>query len=219
MPVTTAGTMGARVARALPEELREPMNPDEALSILQFFREAERLKNVYRTAWTSGGQRESTAAHTWRLCLIALVLERSFPGVDIGRLLKICIVHDLGEAIGGDIPAIHQQATAPKADQERRDLLALLEPLPDPIRQDILALWDEYEAAASPEAQIAKALDKIETLLQHNQGANPPDFDYAFNLQYGRKCTDAVPLAATLRAIIDADTQRRAVESGTPSDA
>jgi putative hydrolases of HD superfamily len=194
------------------------MNPDEARSILQFFREAERLKDVYRTAWTSGGQRESTAAHSWRLCLIVLVLERSLPGVDIGKLLKICIVHDLGEAISGDIPAIHQQTTAPKAAQERQDLLALLASLPQPIRQDILALWDEYEAAASPEARIAKALDKIETLLQHNQGANPPDFDYKFNLQYGKNFTDAVPLAATLRAIIDLDTQQRAVQVGAPGE-
>lgn len=189
------------------------MDMNESLSILQFLCEAERLKNVYRTSWTSGGQRESTAAHTWRLCLIALVLERSFPNIDIGRLLKICIVHDLGEAIGGDIPAIYQQSSAPKAGQERKDLLVLLEPLPDIIKHEIVALWDEYEAAVSAEARIAKALDKIETLLQHNQGANPPDFDYAFNLEYGRKFTDAVPLAAQLRAIIDAETKQKAAQA------
>lgn len=185
----------------------------QAQSLLQFLRETERLKRVYRTAWTSEGQQESTASHTWRLCLIALVLERDLPGIDIGRLLKICIVHDLGEAIGGDIPAIQQQAGAPKAAQERRDLQTLLEPLPEQVRQDILELWDEYEAAVSPEAQVAKALDKIETLLQHTQGANPPDFDYSFNLQYGRRFTDAVPLAATLRAILDVETRRRAAEA------
>jgi putative hydrolases of HD superfamily len=189
------------------------MDMNEALGILQFLREAERLKNVYRTSWTSGGQQESTASHTWRLCLIALVLEPSFPDVDIGKLLKICIVHDLGEAIGGDIPAIYQQTNAPKANQERKDLLVLLEPLPEVIKHEIIALWDEYEAATSPEARIAKALDKLETLLQHNQGANPPDFDYAFNLQYGRKFTDAVPLAAELRAIIDAETKQKAVQA------
>jgi putative hydrolase of HD superfamily len=189
------------------------MNLNEALGILQFLREAERLKNVYRTSWTSGGQPESTAAHTWRLCLIALVLEQSFPDIDIGKLLKICIVHDLGEAIGGDIPAIYQQTNAAKAGQERKDLLVLVEPLPESIRHEIIALWDEYEAARSPEARVAKALDKLETLLQHNQGANPPDFDYAFNLQYGRKFTDAVPLAAELRAIIDTETKQKAVQA------
>lgn len=190
------------------------MDMQEALGVVQFLREAERLKNVYRTSWTSGGQPESTAAHTWRLCLMALVFERSFPGVDIGRLLKICIVHDLGEAIGGDIPAIHQQANGSKAEQERKDLVLLLEPLPATIKDEILALWDEYEAATSPEAQIAKALDKLETLMQHNQGANPPDFDYAFNLEYGKKFTDAVPFIAAVRAVIDAETRQKTSRSG-----
>lgn len=194
------------------------MAMNEARGILQFLGAAEQLKNVYRSAWTSGGQRESVASHTWRLCLMALVFEQSFPDIDIGRLLKICIIHDLGEAIGGDIPAIEQQPDAPKAAQERNDLITLLEPLPDAIKQEIVALWDEYEAAVSPEARIAKALDKIETLLQHNQGANPPDFDYAFNLQYGRKFTDAVPLATALRTIIDAETQQKAAQENGRSD-
>jgi putative hydrolase of HD superfamily len=189
------------------------MDTNEAVAVLQFLREAERLKNVYRTSWTSGGQQESTASHTWRLCLMALVFEPNFPDLDIGKLLKICIIHDLGEAIGGDIPAIHQQSDAPKAGQERKDLLVLLEPLPDGIKHELVALWDEYEAAASPEAQMAKALDKMETLLQHNQGANPPDFDYAFNLEYGRKFTDAVPFAAALRTLIDAETEQKAART------
>ncbi|MCU0494919.1 MAG: HD domain-containing protein [Chloroflexaceae bacterium] len=188
------------------------MNQNESLATLQFLREAERLKNVYRSAWTSGGQPESTAAHTWRLCLVALVLAPHFPEVDSGRLLKICVVHDLGEAIGGDIPAIYQQANAPKAAQERNDLLTLVEPLPAAIKQEIVELWDEYEAAATPEARLAKALDKLETLLQHNQGANPPDFDYAFNLHYGKKFTDAVPLVAELRAMVDEETRHNAVQ-------
>jgi putative hydrolases of HD superfamily len=192
------------------------MDTTEALSILQFLCEAERLKNTYRTSWTSDGQQESVASHTWRLCLMALVFESHFPGINIGRLLKLCVVHDLGEAIGGDIPAIYQQANAPKADQERKDLLVLLQPLPENIQQEIVALWDEYEAATSPEARIAKALDKLETLLQHNQGANPPDFDYIFNLEYGKKWTDAVPLLAELRIIVNQETKQKAARANQP---
>ena len=85
------------------------MNSAELGCMLVFLREAERLKNVYRTSWTSGGQRESVASHTWRLCLMALIFARQFEDVDFGKLVKICIVHDLGEAIGGDVPAIHQK--------------------------------------------------------------------------------------------------------------
>jgi putative hydrolase of HD superfamily len=186
----------------------------EILGLLQFLREAERLKSVYRTSWTSSGQQESVASHTWRLSLMALVFEPFFPEIDIGRLLKICIVHDLGEAIGGDIPATAQHDQHPKAEQERHDLLLLLEPLPESIKQEILALWDEYEAARSPEARVAKALDKLETILQHNQGANPPDFDYAFNLQYGKKFTDMVPLIAAIRSMVDRETEQKAAQAG-----
>ncbi|HUG38888.1 MAG TPA: HD domain-containing protein, partial [Longimicrobiales bacterium] len=166
--------------------------------------------NVTRTAWTSEGRRESVAEHTWRLCLMALVLEGAFPDVDFARLVKICIIHDLGEAIGGDISAKLQRGS--KAAQEREDLLVILEPLPAAVRAEIVKLWDEYEAASSPEARLAKALDKIETILQHNQGTNPPDFDYAFNLGYGTRYTADDPLIVKLRAIVDAETRTRAAE-------
>jgi putative hydrolase of HD superfamily len=194
------------------------MNTDDILAYLQFFRQAERLKNVYRTSWTSGGQPESPASHTWRLCLMVVAVEAEFPQIDMARLLKMCVVHDLGEALHGDIPAIHQVEQPPKADQERQDLQTLIAPLPAAAQREILALWDEYESAATPEARIAKAFDKLETLLQHNQGANPPDFDYAFNIDYGRRFTDMVPLAAALRALIDAETKAKAAQANSRSD-
>lgn len=191
------------------------MNAGEIAGVLEFLRSAEKLKNTHRSAWTSGGEPESVAEHTWRLCLMALVLKDAFPGVDFARLVKMCIIHDLGEAIGGDIPAIHQVPGQSKADQERADLLQLLQPLPGGLRDEITALWDEYEAAASPEARLAKALDKLETIMQHNQGANPPDFDYTFNLGYGRRYTTGDPLIEEIRAVLDAETAARAADSRT----
>ena len=62
-------------------------------------------------------------------------------------------------------------------------------------------------AAATPEAVLAKGFDKLETILQHTQGANAPDFDYRFNLAYGKARTDAHPLLAEIRALIDAETE------------
>ena len=189
------------------------MDRTEIEGVLDFLRAAEALKNTHRSAWTSGGQPESVAEHTWRLCLMALVLHPAFPDVDFARLIRICIIHDLGEAIGGDIPAIHQVPGESKAAQERADLLQLLEPLPERLRERITALWDEYEAAASPEARLAKALDKLETILQHNQGRNPPDFDYGFNLGYGTRYTRGDPLIETIRALLDEETAARAAEA------
>ena len=192
------------------------MTQTDALDgVLEFLRQAERLKTVTRSGWTSTGQRESVAEHTWRLCLMAMVLYGRSEEIDLGKLLRMCLIHDLGEAIGGDIPAPEQETGEGgegKAVRERADLLALLAPLPDATRAEIVELWDEYEAAQSPEARLAKGLDKLETILQHTQGSNPDDFDYAFNLAYGQRYTAADPLLAALRARLDAETARRAAK-------
>ncbi|NBC19278.1 MAG: HD domain-containing protein [Bacteroidetes bacterium] len=178
--------------------------------VLRFLQQAERLKNTMRTAFTSEGRQESVAEHTWRLCLMAVVLAPHYPDVDETRLLKMCIIHDLGEALQGDVPAPEQDDDEDKAAQERADLQHLLAPLSQTLQDEIIDLWDEYEAAATPEARLAKALDKLETILQHTQGQNPDDFDYRFNLTYGTQYTSADPLIAGLRQVLDEATERRA---------
>ena len=193
------------------------MRQSQLSDIVEFLRAAEGLKTATRSGWTSAGQQESVAEHTWRLCLMALVLHPNFPDVDFARLIKICIIHDLGEAIGGDVPAPEQaRRTASKSADERRDLLELLAPLPVSLREEITSLWDEYEAAQTPEARLAKALDKLETILQHTQGQNPADFDYRFNLTYGRQFTADHPVLVAVRALLDAETERRAREAEAP---
>jgi putative hydrolase of HD superfamily len=186
------------------------MRPDDIEGILTFLREAERLKTVTRSGWTSTGQPESVAEHTWRLCLMAMLLYGHSPSVDLARLLKMCLIHDLGEALRGDVPAPSQVGQPDKADQERADLLQLTESLPPALGQEIVELWDEYEAAESPESKVAKGLDKLETILQHTQGRNPPDFDYAFNLDYGQQFTSVDGVMAAVRALLDQETARRA---------
>ena len=150
---------------------------------------------------------------------MVLVLAPEFPGLDFAKLVKICIIHDLGEAVGGDVPAPEQArrraagVATGKGNDERRDLLTLLAPLPPPLRAEITELWDEYEAANTPEAKVAKALDKLETIMQHTQGKNPPAFDYRFNLSYGRDHTAGDSVIVTVRAILDAETERLAREA------
>ena len=191
------------------------MRPEDIESLLAFLRAAERLKVTHRSAYTSAGNPESVAEHTWRLCLMAMLVQPSVPDVDFARLIKICIVHDLGEAIGGDIPAPEQArrtaaGAANKSADERRDLASLVAPLATAQQTEILELWDEYEHAATPEARLAKALDKLETILHHTQGKNPPDFAHAFNLGYGRQHTPQPELIAEIRANLDRETARLA---------
>lgn len=181
---------------------------------LTFINEAGRLKDILRIAYTASGRQESTAEHTWRLCLMAMVFEGEFDAmeapIDFARLLKLCVIHDLGEAIHGDVPATEQHADPHKSARERADLQTLMASLDETRRSHFLELWDEYEQAASPEARLVKGLDKLETIIQHNQGANPADFDYAFNLEYGQRYTSDDPLLASLRQRVDATTRERA---------
>lgn len=197
-------------------EFSAPSLGAEFQGTLAFLRAAESLKYMTRTSWTSDGGQETVAAHTWRLCLMALVLSPHFPGIDLSKLLRLCLVHDLGEAISGDISAALQASLPNKAAQERADLVQLVQPLPEGVRADLVALWDEYDAAASPEAKLAKGLDKLETILQHNQGVMPAGFDFLFNIEYGAAYTRDHPVLVTLRHLMDADTRQRAREQAEP---
>lgn len=191
--------------------LRPATDARELEGLLEFLRAAESLKDTERQAWTSQGRRESVAEHSWRLCLMAMLLADEYPGLDFSRLIRLCIVHDLGEAIGGDIPAPRQIDSPSKSGRERADLEELLRPLTRKLREEVISLWDEYEQAKTPEARLAKALDKLETILQHTQGDNPEGFDYRFNLDYGHRYTSDDPLILLLREILDVETERRAV--------
>lgn len=191
-----------------------PMDSARLDGVIAFLQAAERLKDTLRSGATSGGRRESAAEHSWRLALLALLLDRDLGAVDRLKVLKLCLVHDLGEAISGDTPAVDQRPDDGRAARERADMATLCAPLPADLSEDLLALWDEYAAAATPEAKIAKGLDKIETVLQHAIGANDPGFDYAFNLGYGRERTAALPLLRQIRARADDATRARMDEPG-----
>ena len=186
------------------------MTPSDRDAFLAFFRAAAALKDTLRSGFTPGGRAESTAEHSWRLCLIAITLDEAL-GVDLRRLLELLVVHDLAEAVIGDVPApLQVDSTGDKAADERAALAGLLASLPQAAAARLMARWDEYDAAATPEARAAKALDRLETVMTHVEGANPPDFDYAFNLAYGQAHTAAHPVVAALRAPLDAETARLA---------
>ncbi|WGI21749.1 HD domain-containing protein [Amylibacter sp. IMCC11727] len=181
------------------------MDVQEARKRLAFLERAEALKDTFRSGFTSGGRSEDTASHTWRLCLWVLVFEDQLAGLDMAKMLKMAVLHDLGEAVSGDIPATEQ--VGDKSADERADFIELLGDLPDP--DAFLSLWDEYDGATSDEAKVIKGLDKLETILQHTQGKNPADFDYGFNLGYRREATAGHPLLKMLRAMVDEKTRGR----------
>lgn len=192
------------------------MNAYDLPAYIAFIEAAEGLKDTLRSGRTSTGRQESTAEHSWRLALFATVLSDELGDMDLTRILMLCLIHDLGEALNGDVPAPQCSDPAAKSERERTDLAALLAPLPHAVGSRMMAVWEEYELGATREAKFVKGLDKLETIIQHNQGKNGADFDYAFNLAYGARHAAHHPLLAALRTLVDESTRERA-RLGRPS--
>lgn len=185
------------------------LKTDRIKSIFEFMKNAEQLKNTLRSAHTSEKRPESVAEHTWSICLLMMCFEGQLDDFDMLRLFKLIIIHDLGEAISGDIPATEQNPNEDKAELERTDFISLCAPLPDDLKTEMLVLWDEYDAAQTPEAVMAKGFDKIETMLQHLADGTTGNIDFPFNLTYGTTRTNAHPLLKQIREIVDEGTRAR----------
>lgn len=182
---------------------------DNIANYISFIQEAERLKSILRTAWSSGGREESTAEHSWRLALLAGVVLKEYPGLDGQKVLMMCLIHDMGEIYDGDISAALLPDAGEKYQMELHAVQQVFGLLPEGQRDELMTLWQEYNDDSSPEAHLVKALDKAETIIQHNQGKNPPGFDYDFNLEYGVAYFKNDPLLQKMRKKIDEDTSKR----------
>ena len=132
------------------------MEPKEFLA---FLARLEKLKCNTRHSWTSSGRHESVAEHSWRLAMLAMLLRDALPEVDMDKVLRMCLIHDVGEAVTGDIPSF--QKTDANEETERQAIAELLSPLPDGLRGELTALFAEMDALATPEARVYKALDKL----------------------------------------------------------
>ena len=113
---------------------------------------------------------ESAAEDSWRVALMAMLMADEFPEMDIDRVIRMCLVHDIGEAITGDIP------TFVKTDADRvvegHEVDALIGSLPEP-RPGVAssAPFDEMVSLETPEAKLYKALDRMEAIQSHNESA------------------------------------------------
>ena len=136
------------------------MEPKEFLA---FLARLEKLKCNTRHSWTSSGRHESVAEHSWRLAMLAMLLRDALPEVDMDKVLRMCLIHDVGEAVTGDIPSF--QKTDANEETERQAIAELLSPLPDGLRGELTALFAEMDALATPEARVYKALDKLEVVV------------------------------------------------------
>lgn len=149
-----------------------------------FLNEADRLKQVLRaTTLNDASRRENSAEHSWHLALYALVLaDQAGPEVSIDRVVKMLILHDLVEIDVGDVPIhsangeAHASAATQAAEARAADRLFSL--LPPDIGAPLRALWAEFEAAESPDAIFAKALDRVQPVMANLQSGGGTWIEY-----------------------------------------
>ena len=187
------------------------MRPRELLDILHV---AERLKDETRHCTTSKRRPESVAEHSWRLSLMALLLRREFPELDMDKVVDMCLIHDLGECFTGDIPAFSKT----RVDAEAEDALlhSWIATLPKELSEELAALYDEMDAQQTGEAKLYKALDKLEAVIQHNE--SPLDTwtenEYELNKTYASKEAAFSDWLAELRAEMLRDTVEKIEKEG-----
>lgn len=136
-----------------------------------FLNEADKLKSVLRaTTLVDGSRPENSGEHSWHLALYALVLaDQAGPGVDLSRVIRMLILHDLVEIDVGDVPihsangSAHGSADIRAAEQRAADRIFGL--LPADLAREFRALWDEFEAAETPDAVFAKSLDRVQPVM------------------------------------------------------
>ena len=184
------------------------MKPEHLLSILET---AARLKTAPRHCWTAPDRRESVADHSWRLALMAMLLSREpeFEALDMDRVIRMCLIHDLGEAFTGDVPAFRKT----DADREREDALYAewVDTFDLPQRAEWRALLDEMDALETPESKMYKALDKMEAVIQHDESdiSSWLPLEYDLQLTYGRENVAFSPWLTALKAEVDKWTQEK----------
>ena len=185
----------------------------EAKAFLEAMAAAEKLKSCTRHSWTAAGRQESVADHSWRLCFMCLLAEDTFPDADMNRVLRMCVLHDMGEAFTGDIPAFEKGADHREREAALRS--AWVESLPEPQRSGFRELYEEMDALETQEAKIYKAMDRLEAIIQHNEAPLESwlPLEYALQFTYGKKDLEFSPYFQMLRREID-EISREKIRSG-----
>ena len=182
------------------------MQPRE---LIDFLGVIEKLKCNTRHSWTSSGRHESVAEHSWRLSVMALLIADEFPEIDNVKVMKMCLIHDFGEAITKDVPSFLKT----KQDEEREDLAIaeILGQLPDSIASELAELFSEMTELKTPEAKLFKALDKMEAIISHNEAPLETwlPLEYEENQKYGAEDVTHSDYLTRLRNEIVKDTVKK----------
>ncbi|WP_175074332.1 HD family hydrolase [Terribacillus sp. AE2B 122] len=189
--------------------------------IMQVLRLAEKLKFEMRHSWLSNGRQESVAEHTWRVGLMAVLIEPYIEEkLDMAKLLKMITIHDLVEAEAKDVPAFDSLFDMGRKEQKQLaestamdNIRAMLEEEPG---KELQALWLEFEAKQTFEAKVANALDKLEAQLQHNEASMDTWLEIEKEMVYLLKPhSEFHPVLDELRQVIVAEAEGKMEAHGS----
>ena len=191
------------------------MKPEEYISFLSVI---EKLKCNTRHSWTSSGRAESVAEHSWRLAVMALLCADEYPELDINKVIKMCLIHDFGEALTGDVPSFWK--TDEHEEEERRAIESLLGRLPEQLRSELSALFAEMDAKETQEAKLYKALDNMEAVVSHNEAPISTWLprEYEENLIYGEENAAFSAWTKKLREVLKDDSLRKIEREATSNE-
>ncbi len=186
------------------------MNTSTFLEILSV---AEKLKCNTRHSWTSSGRHESVAEHSWRIALMALLMRDEFPNIDMDKVIRMCLIHDLGEAFTGDIPAFDKKEEDSKKEDEI--FLQWIETFPTHYKEEFIELLAEMNERKTEEAKLYKALDNLEAVIQHNEADIstwiPLEYDLQFT--YASDKVEFSPYLKELKKEIDKRTAEKITQN------
>lgn len=193
---------------------KNPAPLQNLVNIHEFLHEIEGLKRLLRHSWLSDGRQESVAEHTWRMAVMALVLYQELDfEIEISKVLKMILVHDLAEVYAGDFHAFKNQPTD-KHEKELIALQSLTKKLPPTTATELIELWEEFEERKTPEAKFAVALDKLEVLIQHNEAdiKTWDEKEYDFNYYYAYDKVDFSEVLTQFRDLVLEETIQKVEE-------
>lgn len=173
---------------------------------------AERLKDTTRHCYTSKGRVESVAEHSWMMTLMAFFMKEEFPEADMDKVIRMCIIHDLGEAFTGDIPTFEK--TQKDEAKEEQLLYDWVETLPAHKAKEMSELYDEMKQRKSLEARIYKAIDGLEAVIQHNLSdlSTWIEKEYELNKTYANDRVSFSDYLTAVRKEVYEDTLRKTGE-------
>ncbi|WP_142414048.1 HD domain-containing protein [Hathewaya massiliensis] len=185
----------------------------KARKLLDALLVAERLKDTTRHCYTAKGRHESVAEHSWMMTLMAFFMRDEFPEVDMDKVIRMCIIHDLGECFTGDIPTFDKNQN--HEESEKNLLYNWISSLPQKYAVEMKELYEEMAERKTMESKIYKSIDSLEALIQHNISDLstwiPKEFD--LNLTYADDKVAFSDYLKTLRQAVREDTIKK-IEAG-----